>query len=219
MLLLLLAACGKSERAAAPRADTTLVPADSNDARPAIVFLGTSLTAGLGVDPSQAYPALIQQKIDAAGLSYRVVNAGVSGETSSDARTRIAWLLRMNPAVLVVETGANDGLRGLSVAALRANLDTILATAERHEPRPRLVVIGMEAPPNLGRRYADAFREVFPEEAKGHGARLVPFLLKAVGGVDTLNQADGIHPTPAGHRILAETVWEVLRGEIDTKAQ
>ena len=179
-----------------------------------IVFLGTSLTAGLGVDPSQAYPAVIQQKIDSAGLSYRVVNAGVSGETSSDARARLGWLLRMNPAVLVVETGANDGLRGLSVAALRANLDTILATAQLHTPPPALVVVGMEAPPNLGRRYADAFRAVYPAEAKQHGAALVPFLLKDVGGVDSLNQADGMHPTPAGHRILAETVWGVLRGEI-----
>jgi len=120
-------------------------------------------------------------------------------------------LLRMDPAVLVVETGANDGLRGLSVAALQANLDTILATAEAHHPPPKLIVVGMEAPPNLGRRYADQFRKVFPEEAARHGAALVPFLLDGVAGVDSLNQADGIHPTPAGQRIVAGTVWQVLR--------
>jgi acyl-CoA thioesterase-1 len=214
-LMLLAAACG--ERAPAPEhsAGTT---ADSADTRPVIVFLGTSLTAGLGLDPAQAYPALIQQKLDSAGLGYRVVNAGVSGETSSDARARIGWLLRMNPAVLVVETGANDGLRGLSVDALRANLDTMLAVAGRHQPPPRLVVIGMRAPPNLGSRYAEAFREVFPEEAAAHGAALVPFLLDGVGGIDSLNQGDGIHPTAAGQRVLAETVWEVLEGVISRRS-
>ena len=210
-LVLLAAACG--ERSPAPsRANATT--ADSADTRPVIVFLGTSLTAGLGLDPSQAYPALIQQKLDSAGLAYRVVNAGVSGETSSDARARLAWLLRMNPAVLIVETGANDGLRGLSVDALRANLDTILSVAGRHQPPPRLVVIGMQAPPNLGSRYTEAFREVFPEEAAAHGAALVPFLLAGVGGVDSLNQGDGIHPTAAGQKMLAETVWRVLEGVV-----
>ncbi|HET8762603.1 MAG TPA: arylesterase [Gemmatimonadales bacterium] len=206
-LVLLVAAC--SEGAPAPQRATASVP-DSADTRPVIVFLGTSLTAGLGLDPSQAYPALIQQKLDSAGLAYRVVNAGVSGETSSDARGRMAWLLRMNPAVLVVETGANDGLRGLSVDALRANLDSILTVAQRHQPPPRLVVIGMQAPPNLGSRYANAFREVFPEEAKKHDAALVPFLLEGVGGVDSLNQGDGIHPTAAGQRVVAENVWMTL---------
>ena len=211
VLLALLAACGTRDAGETHGGAASTEP---RDPRPVILFLGTSLTAGLGVSPDQAYPAVIQRKLDSAGLAFRVVNAGVSGETSSDARARIGWLLRSNPAVLVVETGANDGLRGLSVPALRANLDTILATAGRHEPPPRLVVVGMEAPPNLGRRYADAFRAVFPDEAARHHAALVPFLLKDVGGVDSLNQADGIHPTARGHRILAETVWGVLRTQL-----
>lgn len=211
LALLLTIACNGGEPPATARQDTTPV-APAEDIRPVILFLGTSLTAGLGVDPDEAYPALIQEKLDSAGLAFRVVNAGVSGETSADARARIEWLLRMDPAVLVVETGANDGLRGLSVAALAANLDTILTVAARHDPAPALVVVGMEAPPNLGRRYTDAFRKVYPAEAARHDAALVPFLLDSVGGVDSLNQADGIHPTPAGHRILARTVWEVLRG-------
>ncbi|HET7521077.1 MAG TPA: GDSL-type esterase/lipase family protein, partial [Candidatus Limnocylindria bacterium] len=144
-MLALLAACGTRDAGEAHGGAASTEP---RDPRPVILFLGTSLTAGLGVSPDQAYPAVIQRKLDSAGLAFRVVNAGVSGETSSDARARIGWLLRSNPAVLVVETGANDGLRGLSVPALRANLDTILATAGRHEPPPRLVVVGMEAPPN-----------------------------------------------------------------------
>jgi acyl-CoA thioesterase-1 len=216
LVLLLTLACRGGESPAVTHQDTTPTPS-ADDSRPVILFLGTSLTAGLGVTPDEAYPALIQQKLDSAGLAFRVVNAGVSGETSADARARIDWLLRMNPAVLVVETGANDGLRGLSVAALAANLDTILTVAARHDPAPALVVIGMEAPPNLGRRYTDAFRKVFPAEAARHGAALVPFLLEGVGGVDSLNQADGIHPTPAGHRILARTVWEVLRKVLDRR--
>lgn len=216
VLLALLAACGTRDAGEAHGGAASTEP---RDPRPVILFLGTSLTAGLGVSPDQAYPAVIQRKLDSAGLAFRVVNAGVSGETSSDARARIGWLLRSNPAVLVVETGANDGLRGLSVPALRANLDTILATAGRHEPPPRLVVVGMEAPPNLGRRYADAFRAVFPDEAARHHAALVPFLLKDVGGVDSLNQADGIHPTARGHRILAETVWGVLLQELPGHSQ
>lgn len=211
LLLLLAAACG--ERAPAPPRAAATTP-DSADSRPVIVFLGTSLTAGLGLDPSQAYPALIQQKLDSAGLAYRVVNAGVSGETSSDALARLEWLLRMNPAVLVIETGANDGLRGLSVDALRANLDSILSIAGRHQPPPRLVVVGMRAPANLGTRYTDAFGDVFPEEAARHDAALVPFLLERVGGVDSLNQGDGIHPTAAGQKILAENVWKVLEGVV-----
>jgi acyl-CoA thioesterase-1 len=215
-VLLLAVAC--SERAPAPERSSGTT-ADSADTRPVIVFLGTSLTAGLGLDPSQAYPALIQQKLDSAGLGYRVVNAGVSGETSSDARARLAWLLRMNPAVLVVETGANDGLRGLSVNALRANLDSILATAARHQPPPRLVVIGMQAPPNLGQRYTKGFREVFPEEAARHDAALVPFLLRGVGGMDSLNQGDGIHPTAAGQKVLAENVWRVLEKALSAERQ
>jgi acyl-CoA thioesterase-1 len=214
MALLLAAGCGERPPAP-PRADASAP--DSADTRPVIVFLGTSLTAGLGLDPSQAYPQLIQRKLDQAGLAYRVVNAGVSGETSSDALARLAWLLRMNPAMLVVETGANDGLRGLSVDALRANLDSILSIAARHEPPPRLVVVGMRAPPNLGRRYTEAFRDVYPDEARKHDAALVPFLLEGVGGVDSLNQADGTHPTAAGQEVLADNVWEVLEKTLSAR--
>jgi acyl-CoA thioesterase-1 len=176
-----------------------------------ILFVGTSLTAGLGLDPSEAYPAIVQAKIDAAGLRYRVVNAGVSGETSAGARTRIEWLLRQPVAVLVLETGANDGLRGQDPEATRASIQAILDEARRREPPPRLVLAAMEALPNYGEAYRRRFRAIYPELARANGATLVPFLLAGVAGDPALNQPDGIHPTAAGHERVAENVWKALR--------
>ncbi len=175
-----------------------------------MVFLGTSLTAGLGLEPEQAYPALIQHKIDSAGLAYRVINAGVSGESSAGARRRVDWLLRSPVAVLVVETGANDGLRGLSPDSLRANIQAVLDRARALRPPPELVLVGMRVPPNLGRTYSRRFEAIYPELARENDAALVPFLLDGVGGMPQLNQADGMHPTAEGHRLMAETVWRVL---------
>jgi acyl-CoA thioesterase-1 len=175
-----------------------------------VVFLGTSLTAGLGLEPEQAYPALIQQKIDSAGLPFRVVNAGVSGETSAGARRRVDWLLREPVAVLVLETGANDGLRGLPPDSLRANIQAVFDRARASAPPPKLVLVGMRVPPNYGRVYTERFHAVYPEVARANAAELVPFLLDGVGGVPGLNQADGIHPTAEGQRVMAETVWKVL---------
>ena len=178
--------------------------------RPSVVFLGTSLTAGYGLEPEEAYPALLQQKIDSAGLNYRVVNAGVSGETSAGARRRIDWLLRKPVSVLVVETGANDGLRGLSADSLRANIQAIFDRARELRPVPRLVLVGMRIPPNYGQAYSRQFERIYPELAKANGAELVPFLLQDVGGVAALNQPDGVHPTAEGQRRMAATVWRVL---------
>jgi acyl-CoA thioesterase I len=177
---------------------------------PAILFLGTSLTAGHGLDPSQSFPALIQARIEAKGLAYRVVNAGVSGETSAGARRRIDWLMRQRIAVLVVETGANDGLRAQDPAATRENIQAIFDRARRQSPPPKLVLVGMQALPNYGREYGDRFRALYPELAKANHAALVPFLLEGVAGVPRLNQDDGVHPTAEGHQIIAETVWKVL---------
>ena len=193
-------------------------PASSGSERPSIVFLGTSLTAGLGLEPEQAYPALIQHKIDSAGLNYRVVNAGVSGETSAGARRRVEWLLREPAAVLVVETGANDGLRGLPPDSLRANIRAVLDQARNLPSAPRLVLVGMRVPPNYGRAYSQRFQALYPDLAKAYGAALVPFLLEGVGGVSGLNQADGVHPTAEGQRVMAETVWRVLQPVLRGKA-
>jgi acyl-CoA thioesterase-1 len=209
LLPLLIAACGGSE-APAPAPVTTVVPVKT-DAAPVILCVGTSLTAGLGVDPSEAWPARLQEKIDAAGLRYRVVNAGSSGETSAGARSRVDWLMRQPVSVLVLETGANDGLRGQDPAATRENIQAVLDRAKRQQPPPRLVIAGMQALPNYGADYVKRFAAVYPEVAKANDALLVPFILEGVAGVPELNQADGVHPTPEGHRRMAETVWKVLR--------
>src|SRR5262245_46496324 len=170
------------------------------------MFVGTSLTAGLGVSPDEAYPALIQRRIAQAGLPYRVVNAGVSGETSAGARRRLDWLLdRRDVAVLVVETGANDGLRAQDPDATRANIEAMLERAARESPPPRVVLVVMQSPPNYGGDYARRFGALFPELAERHHVALVPFLLEGVAGVPRLNQADGVHPTPEGHRLMADT--------------
>jgi len=183
-------------------------PADGGSGR--VVFLGTSLTAGLGLDPSQAYPALLQQKMDSAGLHFTAVNAGVSGETSAGALHRIDWILSQPAAVLVIETGANDGLRGLDVDSMEANIQAIIDRARRQSPPPRIVLVGMRALPNYGVTYAGRFKQVYPELAKRNRVALVPFLLEGVAGRASLNQADMMHPTAAGQRRVAETVWPVL---------
>jgi acyl-CoA thioesterase-1 len=211
---LALAACrGEARPEPSPTAVPSVSPASRAvaDDRAAILFVGTSLTAGLGVFPEEAYPALVQRKIDAAGLRYRVVNAGVSGETSAGARRRMGWLLRQPVAVLVVETGANDGLRGQPPEATRENIQAMLDEARRQDTPPRLVLAGMEALPNYGEDYRRRFRAIYPQLAKASGATLVPFLLEGVAGDPHLNQPDGIHPTAEGHGRIAENVWKVLR--------
>jgi acyl-CoA thioesterase-1 len=185
-------------------------PVSAAGERGRIVFLGTSLTAGLGLDPDQAYPALIQQKLDEAGLRYEAVNAGVSGETSAGARRRIEWLLRQPAAVLVIETGANDGLRGLEVDSLRSNIQAIIDVAGKQSPKPAVLLVGMRAPPNLGFGYYRRFERVYSELARENDLPLVPFLLDGVAGRSALNQADMIHPTADGQQRMAETVWKVL---------
>ncbi|MGH7546185.1 MAG: arylesterase, partial [Gemmatimonadota bacterium] len=178
--------------------------------RPAVLFLGTSLTAGFGLEPEEAYPALLQRKIDSAGLDFRVVNAGVSGETSAGGLRRIDWVLQQPIAVLVLELGANDALRGQDLAVTKRNLQEIIDRTRERQPGARIVIAGMQAPPNLGLAYTRRFRELFVGLARENDAALIPFLLEGVGGVPSLNQADGIHPNGAGARVMAENVWRVL---------
>ena len=218
LAVLLLSGCGQSDRARVARDSapgTSASPA--SPASPAIVFLGTSLTAGLGLDLEQAYPAVIQRKIDSLGLHYRVVNAGVSGESSAGALQRIDWVLREQPVVLVIETGANDGLRGQDVDSIQANIQEIITRVRARSPATRIVLVGMEALPNLGAEYARRFRAMYPALARENHVALVPFLLAGVAGVDTLNQQDGIHPTVEGQRMVAQNVWAtlapILRGD------
>ena len=178
--------------------------------RPVVLFLGDSLSAGYGLAAEEAFPALVQERIDAAGLDYRVVNAGVSGDTSAGGRRRIDWLLRQPIAVLVLELGANDMLRGQDLGALRENLRAIVDKTRAAHPDVRIVIAGMRAPRNFGRAYVEGFEAIFRELAQETGAELIPFLLEGVAADPDLNQADGIHPTAAGHRIVADTVWRTL---------
>jgi acyl-CoA thioesterase-1 len=204
-------ACGGGARAGTHDSQTT---SGDTAAPPAaahtVLIVGTSLTAGLGLDPDQAYPALLQQKIDSAGLPFTVRNAGLSGETSAGALRRLDWLLRGPVDVFVLETGANDGLRGLDPDSLRANIEATMGKVKRERPNARICLVQMEAPPNMGPAYARAFHDVYPRAARAAGATLLPFLLDSVAGRPGLNQADGIHPNVRGERIVAATVWRGL---------
>jgi acyl-CoA thioesterase-1 len=206
-------ACGDREGSTADtppagRAPASARPADTS-ARPRIVFLGDSLTAGLGVAPAEAYPALIGQKLRAPGLEYEVVNAGVSGDTSAGGLRRLDWSLQGDVRVIVVALGANDGLRGLPASELHDNLAAIIDGAEaRHVA---VLLAGMEAPPNFGPAYTRDFRAVYGDLARTRHVRFIPFFLEGVAGRPALNQADGIHPSAEGHRVVADLVWRELR--------
>jgi len=181
-----------------------------------ILFVGTSLTAGLGLEPDSAYPMLIQRKIDSAGMSFEVVNAGVSGETSSGLLDRLDWLLRGQFALMVLETGANDGLRGIAPSVVKTNLEAALTRIKSKRPDARIVLVQMEALPNLGPKYAAEFHAVYPAVAKEQGVPLLPFLLTDVAGHRELNQADGVHPNYRGERIVAANLWKELRPILDS---
>lgn len=223
------AGCGhdrSTENASVVRADTsaltesraaqlrnTAAPTRSDgevQKRGTIVFAGTSLTAGLGLEPDSAYPMLIQRKIDSAGLPFQVVNAGVSGETSSGLLDRLNWLLRGSFDVFVIETGANDGLRGVPASTLRSNLEATIDQVRAKRPGAAVVLIQMEALPNLGQKYTADFRAVYPAVAREKGVTLLPFLLDGVAGKRGLNQGDGVHPNNTGERLVAANVWRGL---------
>ena len=214
------AACGSGGDSdvvrSAGQEGSTLDPAQRTTLGGRVVFLGTSLTAGLGLaDPANRFTDRIQALADAAGLPFRMVNAGVSGETSAGGVGRISWLLRAPVEVLVLELGANDGLRALSPDSMKANLQAVIDSTRTHYPEARLLLSGMQAPPNLGQAYASAFSSVFSDLARMNGGALIPFLLEGVAGVPELNQADGIHPTAEGHRMITQTIWRYLRPVLD----
>ena len=202
------------ETTGAARAAATVATVDE---RPRIVVLGDSLTAGLGLSPDDAYPSLLQRKVDTAGVKYLIVNAGVSGDTSAGGLSRLDWALGGDVRILVVALGGNDGLRGLPVQELEHNLAAIIERAQaRHV---RVILAGMEAPPNFGDGYLLAFRQVYAGLAATYHVPFIPFLLQGVAGIDALNQRDGIHPTAAGARIVADNVWAALRPLIEPKTK
>jgi acyl-CoA thioesterase I len=196
---------------------STRQPADPATRQPAnppprktIVFAGTSLTAGLGLDPDSAYPRLIQDMVDSAGLDFEAVNAGVSGETTAGLLQRLDWLLRGRLDVIVIESGANDGLRGVAVEAIESNLRHIIQRVRAARPDAKIALIQMEALPNYGRSYGTAFHDLYVRVARDEKVTLLPFLLEGVAGRAELNQADGIHPNVVGERVVAVNVWRAL---------
>lgn len=196
------------DTATAPSAARAAVPAGTGE----VLIVGTSLTAGYGLDdPNDAYPSVMQRMADTAGYRISIQNAGLSGETSAGALRRIDWLLRSPYAVVVIETGANDGLRGLDIDSTRANLHAIVQHVRAKLPEARIALVQMEAPPNLGVTYTRRFHDAFEEVAEEENVTLLPFLLNGVAGVGKLNQRDGIHPNPEGARAVAKTMWEGVR--------
>jgi acyl-CoA thioesterase-1 len=187
------------------------------DSRKTILFFGDSITAGYGIDEQEAFPALIQQRLDSLGMPWRAVNAGLSGETSAGGLRRIDWLLQQPVDILILELGGNDGLRGVSPEETHRNLEEIIDRTRAKYPEVRIILAGMQVPPNLGPDYAASFADVYPSVARNKKVELIPFILDGVGGIPELNLPDGIHPTAEGHRIVAETVWRGLnldRGSI-----
>lgn len=203
----------KNRPTSAPKTVET-IPKTVTSKKKTIVFFGNSLTAAYGLDPSQGFVGLIGERIDSLGLDYKVVNAGLSGETSAGGNSRIDWILRQEIDVFVLELGANDGLRGTSTTETYKNLTSILQKVKTKYPEVKILICAMEALPNMGEKFTTEFRGIFANLAKENDATLIPFFLSNVGGVPELNQADGIHPTIKGHQIVTENIWAVLKDVI-----
>lgn len=211
----LMVSCGDSEKKKQEVTTTTNEISSDNlentsDSK-IILFFGTSLTAGMGLDNKDAFPALIQKKLDSMNASYKVINAGLSGETTASGKNRLDWVLQQDVDIFVLELGANDGLRGIPLSETRNNLQAIIDMVRAKNPDTKIVLAGMQLPPNMGQDYTGEFKEIFPTLAEENDLKLIPFLLEDVGGNPELNQPDGIHPTEEGHQIMAKYVWEVVK--------
>ncbi|MDX2301404.1 MAG: arylesterase [Microscillaceae bacterium] len=205
-----------SEKTASQNKEDSSKVSGNQENQKVILFFGNSITAGYGLDPSEAYPARIQQKIDSLGLNYQVVNAGLSGETTAAGVKRLDWVLEQQQIdIFVLELGGNDGLRGIEPSETRKNLQQIMEKVQKKSPEIQILLTGIEVPPNMGESYASQFRNVFKEVAAAYQVTFMPFILEGVGGVPELNQADGIHPTVEGQKIVAAHVWEYLKKIMD----
>lgn len=209
-MLFIFLSCGESAQKEAEAEEASETEAEAPKGRKTILFFGDSLTAAMGLDPSEAYPAEVQEKIDSLGLHYEVVNAGLSGETTAAGKNRIDWVLNQEVDVFVLALGANDGLRGIPVEETRRNLQAIIDLVRAKSPGVKIILAGMQIPPNMGPEYTSEFRKLFPELAQANDIYLIPFLLEGVAGDPALNQQDGIHPTAKGYEIVANNVWEIL---------
>ncbi len=215
-LALLVVSCGDTKSKKAIEGEQSEKQSEENettDANPkTILCFGDSITAGYGLDDSNdGYPAVLQQKIDSLNLDYTVINSGVSGETSAGGKSRIEWVIEQDIDIFLLELGANDGLRGVPLSETRSNLQSIIDAVQKKNPEIKIILAGMELPPNMGKEYTTGFRQLYADLAKKNKVAFIPFILKDVGGIASLNQSDGIHPTIEGHKIVANTVWETLK--------
>ena len=210
-LLLAILSCNNNDKISSKQQPVKSPATDTVSKMKTILFFGNSLTAGYGIDPSEAFPALIQNKIDSMHLNFKVINAGVSGETSAGGTGRIDWILQQPVDLFILELGANDGLRGIPLSETKKNLQSIIDKVRAKYPQAKVVLAGMQIPPNMGQEYTGAFKKIYPDLAEKNNIALIPFLLEGVGGNPKLNQPDGIHPTAEGAKIVAENVWKVLK--------
>jgi acyl-CoA thioesterase-1 len=214
ILFVLITACNSSPKKEEKAAEKEVEEKVTEQAEPQnnIIFFGNSLTAGYGVEAEEAFAGLIQERLDSLGYNYNVINAGVSGETTASGLSRVEWVVKRQPVeIFILELGGNDGLRGIKPEETNRNLRAIIDKVRKIHPDVKILLAGMMVPPNMGQAYAEEFQKVFPKIAKEKNVNLIPFLLKDVGGEADLNLPDGIHPTPKGHKIVAETVWEHLK--------
>lgn len=213
ILLFLISCAERNTQKSIDKGQSTIDPTEESsptaDSK-VIIFFGDSLTAGYQLDPEEAFPALIQEILDSLNLGYKVINAGLSGETTTSGRNRINWVLNQKADVFVLELGANDGLRGIPLKETRENLQAMINTVKSRNSKTRILLAGMQIPPNLGQEYTAEFRQMFSDLAAENELYIIPFLLEGVAGNPDLNLEDGIHPTPEGHRIVADNVWQVL---------
>ena len=216
IIALLVLGCGDTKKdtqtdAPSSKEETTPTETTTNSTKTILCF-GDSITAGYGLEDSEdAYPGVLQEKIDSLQLDYTVINSGLSGETSAGGKSRIDWVLNQKVDIFLLELGANDGLRGVPLSETRANLQTIIDIVKQKSPKTTIILAGMELPPNMGQEYTTEFRQLYADLAQQNNLDFIPFILKDVGGIKALNQKDGIHPTVEGHQIVADTVWEVLQ--------
>jgi len=217
-LTVLLVACNSSEKTTAEQSSSakTEVTPPAKKVKTILIF-GNSLTAGYGLEPAEAFPAQIQNRLDSLKLPYKVVNGGLSGETTSGGNSRIDWVLRNPVDIFILELGGNDGLRGIPVTETRKNLQAMIDKVKTKYPDAKIILAGMQVPPSMGKKYADEFRVIYAELAKQNNAAIIPFLLEKVGGEVKLNQKDGIHPNATGAKIVAENVWQVLEGMLENE--
>ena len=210
---LVLLACNTSEKTSTEQSkttDTTTVAASQKEVKNILIF-GNSLTAGYGLEPAQAYPSVLQNRIDSLKLPYKIVNAGLSGETTSGGNSRLDWVLKNKVDIFILELGGNDGLRGIPVTETRKNLQAMIDKVKAKYSEAKIILAGMQVPPSMGKKYGEEFKVIYPELAKKNNVGLIPFLLEKVGGEVKLNQKDGIHPNEAGAKIVAQNVWEILK--------